>query len=110
MDQIQEAIYRSDVVILVLSPDSIKSPWVLTEICHACERELRENTRVLFPILIDSFELIENWKHPAPDGRDLAYEIRKYFILNFSKWGDPDCYKKAFENLLRSLAQWKGPA
>ena len=36
-------------------------------------------------------------------GKDMAVEVREYFIPDFSTWKDHDAYKKAFDRLLRDL-------
>ena len=39
----------------------------------------------------------------ADTGKDLAREIREYFIPDFSNWTDQESYRKAFDQLLRDL-------
>jgi hypothetical protein len=101
IEQIDEAICRHDKVLLVLSSNSIESPWVETEIYKARERELRENIQVLFPILIGSYSVLDSWKCP------MARDIREYYIPYFTNWKDPESYRRTFERLLLSLAQSK---
>ena len=102
--QIDEAIRVYDKLLLILSPDSMESEWVKAEIFKAREREIREGKRVLFPIRLCSFEALRNWKlFDADTGKDLAREIREYFIPDFSNWKDHDSYKKAFDRLLKDL-------
>jgi hypothetical protein len=80
------------------------SEWVRTEILKAREREIRDNKRILFPISLSSFDALRAWKlFDADAGRDLAREIREYFIPDFSNWKDHDAYKTAFDRLLRDL-------
>jgi hypothetical protein len=58
-----------------------------------------------------SFEKLENWKCPDPKtGRDLAREIRKYFIPDFSNWKDHDSYQEAFQRLVQDLKQSEATA
>jgi hypothetical protein len=102
--QIDEAIRVYDKLLLILSPDSMESEWVKAEIFKAREREIREGKRVLFPIRLCSFEALRNWKlFDADTGKDLAREIREYFIPDFINWKDHDSYKKAFDRLLKDL-------
>ena len=43
-------------------------------------------------------------KYDADTGKDLATEIREYFIPDFSAWKqDEDAYKGSFARLLRDL-------
>ena len=36
-------------------------------------------------------------------GKDLAEEVREYFIPDFSNWKDHDAFEAAFARLLRDL-------
>jgi hypothetical protein len=49
-------------VLLILSPNSIESEWVKTEIANARRREVRDHARVLFPISLAPFEAICDWE------------------------------------------------
>ena len=111
-EQIDEAIRVYDKLLLILSPDSMASEWVKTEIFKAREREIKEGRRVLFPIRLCSFEALRDWNlFDADTGKDLAREIREYFIPDFSNWKDHDAYKLAFDRLLRDLqGEPKAPA
>ena len=103
-DQIDEAIRMYDKLLLILSPDSMASEWVKTEISKARRREIKEGKRVLFPIRLCSFEALRDWEcFDADTGKDSAREIREYFIPDFSDWKDHDAYKKAFDRLLEDL-------
>jgi uncharacterized protein YjbI with pentapeptide repeats len=77
--RIDEAIRLHDKLLLVLSQNSVSSPWVETEVESAFERERKEGRTVLFPIRLDNgvMETDEAW---AADIR------RKRHIGNFSQW------------------------
>ncbi|MGA3372062.1 MAG: toll/interleukin-1 receptor domain-containing protein [Terracidiphilus sp.] len=110
-EQIDEAIRFHDKLLLILSAASMESEWVRTEIFKAREREIREKRRVLFPIRLCSFEELCDWKlFDGDTGKDLAREIREYFIPDFSNWKDHDAYKLAFDRLLDDLHGKPGPA
>ncbi|HET6843924.1 MAG TPA: toll/interleukin-1 receptor domain-containing protein [Candidatus Angelobacter sp.] len=104
-EQIDAAIRIHEKLLLILSPNSIHSEWVKTEIAKARKRELDEKRRVLFPILLDlSFHELREWEcFDADTGKDSAREIREYFIPDFSKWKDHDAYRQSFEKLLKGL-------
>jgi uncharacterized protein YjbI with pentapeptide repeats len=107
-EQIDEAISRHEKLLLILSSNSMESEWVRTEIYKARMRELREKKQILFPIRIAPFETLLEWEYLlAEDGRDLAREIRGYYIPDFTNWSDPDFYRRAFEKLLKSLRRRK---
>lgn len=102
--QIDEAIRLHEKVLLILSPDSMGSEWVKTEIAEARKREVREKKEVLFPVGLVPFGAIRDWEcFDADAGKDSAREIREYFIPDFSEWKEHDKYKKAFERLLGDL-------
>ena len=103
-EQIDEAIRLHDKLLLVLSEHSMSSEWVKTEIRKARQREEKESRQVLFPIRLVGMEAIQEWEcFDADTGKDLAVEIREYFIPDFSNWKDHDSYKEAFDRLLRDL-------
>ena len=49
-------------------------------------------------------EGIQEWKcFDADTGKDMAREIREYFIPDFSKWKDDDSFEAEFKGLLDDL-------
>ena len=103
-EQIDEAIRLHDKLLLILSPASMASEWVKTEVAKARKRELRDHRRVLFPIRLVSFEALRDWEcFDADAGKDSAREIREYFIPDFSNWKDHDSYQEALERLIEDL-------
>jgi hypothetical protein len=84
-EQIDEAIRLHDKLLLILSPHSMESEWVKTEIAKARKREVRDQRRVLFPIRLAPFATLRDWEcFDADTGKDSAREIREYFIPDFS--------------------------
>ncbi len=57
-EQIDEAIRRYERLLLILSPNSMSSKWVKTEIRNARKREVAEKKRVLFPVRLASYEAL----------------------------------------------------
>jgi hypothetical protein len=103
-EQIDEAIRLHDKLLLILSPHSMQSEWVKTEIAKARKRELRDQRRVLFPIRLAPFETLRDWEcFDADTGKDSAREIREYFIPDFSNWKSHDSYQEAFQRLIGDL-------
>lgn len=103
-EQIERAIQFYDRLLLVLSEHSMQSEWVMTEIRNARRVETEEKRRKLFPIRLMDFEAIRKWKcFDAETGKDLAVEVREYFIPDFSNWKDHDAFEFAFKRLLRDL-------
>jgi hypothetical protein len=103
-DQIERAIQLHDRLLLVLSESSMQSEWVMTEILRAREAELKEGRRKLFPITIVEFDKVKAWRRfDADSGKDLAREVREYFIPDFSNWKDHDAFEQAFARLLSDL-------
>jgi len=103
-EQIDEAIRRYERLLLILSPNSMSSKWVKTEIRNAHKREVAEKKRVLFPVRLASYEALREWKlFDGDEGEDLATEIREYYIPDFSEWKNHDLYAREFEKLLRDL-------
>jgi uncharacterized protein YjbI with pentapeptide repeats len=103
-EQIDEAIRLHDKLLLILSPHSMASEWVKTEIAKARKREMRDQRRVLFPIRLAPFETLRDWEcFDADTGKDSAREIREYFIPDFSNWKNHDSYQEAFQRLISDL-------
>ena len=103
-EQIDAAIRMHERLLLILSPNSMDSEWVRTEIRKARKRERTEKKRVLFPVRMVPFDAIRDWElFDADEGKDLAVEIREYYIPDFSNWKSHDSYAKEFNNLLRDL-------
>jgi uncharacterized protein YjbI with pentapeptide repeats len=103
-DQIDQAIRVYDKLLLVLSADSIRSRWVEFEIRQARKREVSEQWRLLFPVRLAGFEAIKAWEcFDADTAKDLATEIREYYIPDFTAWKDHDAFEAAVGRLLRDL-------
>lgn len=103
-DQISRAIQYHDKLLVVLSESSIKSEWVMTEIRKAREVEKKESRRKLFPIRLVDFNTLRTWTcFDADTGKDLAVEVREYFIPDFSNWKNHDAFEAAFAKLLKDL-------
>jgi len=110
-EQIDQAIRVYDKLLIVLSPNSMQSEWVMTEIRKARRLERQEGKRKLFPIRLVGFEAISDWEcFDADVGKDSAAEIREYFIPDFSNWKDNDAFEAAFGRLLRDLKADGPPA
>jgi TIR domain/Pentapeptide repeats (8 copies) len=103
-DQIERAIHMHDKLVLVLSNSSIRSNWVETELRKALQPEQRDRGRKLFPIRLVDMETIRQWKCPDADsGKDLATEVREYYIPDFSHWLVESEFEKEFAKLRRDL-------
>ena len=94
--KIDEAIRLYDKLLLVLSEDSVKSPWVEAEVEAAFEKERKQERTVLFPIRLDDavMDAVEAWA---------AVIRRTRHIGDFRKWKDHDESQKALGRLLRDL-------
>jgi hypothetical protein len=91
-----EAIRVHDKLMVLLSENSVGSPWVEKEVETAFEKERRQSRTVLFPIRLDDavMDTDQAW----------ASDIRRTrHIGDFRDWKNHDSYKKAFDRLLRDL-------
>jgi hypothetical protein len=103
-EQIDQAIRLYDKLLVVLSEHSMASEWVKTELYHARQQEEKEKRRKLFPISLAAYDTLRQWKaFDADIGKDMAREVREYFIPDFTNWKEHDAYQKAFDRLLRDL-------
>jgi TIR domain/Pentapeptide repeats (8 copies) len=95
-ERIEESILRCEKLLVVLSTDSVNSPWVQREVQAGVEKELRQNTTVLFPVRLD--DAIMDCPHAW------ASDIRRTrHIGDFRKWKDHDSFQKSLDRLLRDL-------
>ena len=94
--RIDESIRIYDKLMVVLSENSIRSPWVEEEVEAALEKEQKQNKLVLFPIRLDDavMETDQAWA---------ASLRRTRHIGDFRAWKDHDPCQKSFERLLRDL-------
>jgi len=99
-----------DKLVLVLSQQSIQSEWVMTEIRKARKAELRDKRRKLFPIRLVDMDTLRDWEcFDADTGKDLAAEVREYFIPDFTHWKDHDSFERAFARFLKDLQATETP-
>jgi hypothetical protein len=103
-EQLFSAIQVNDKLLLVLSTHSMQSEWVMTEIHKARDVEKKEKRRKLFPIRLIDYETLRAWTcFDADSGKDLAVEVREYFIPDFSHWKDHGAFEAAFKKLQADL-------
>lgn len=95
--RIDEAIKVHDKLLIVLSKNSINSPWVEKEVEAAFEKESREKRIVLFPIRLDN-KVMETNQAWAADIR------RTRHIGDFTGWKNHKTqYAAEFNKLLQAL-------
>ncbi|MGD0693981.1 MAG: toll/interleukin-1 receptor domain-containing protein [Terriglobia bacterium] len=94
--RIDESIRIYDKLMVVLSANSIQSPWVEEEVEAALEKERKEHKLVLFPIRLDDavMDTQQAWA---------ASLRRTRHIGDFRNWKDHDAYREAYDRLLRDL-------
>lgn len=103
-EQIETAIRVYDKLLIVLSKASLQSEWVMTELRKARKAERQSGKRKLFPVRLVDFETLRDWEcFDADGGKDLAVELREYFIPDFSHWKEHDQFEAAFARLLKDL-------
>lgn len=103
-EQIDQAIQTHDKLLIILSENSLDSDWVMTEIRKARKAEIEHDQRKLFPIRLVNMEFLQDWEcFDADTGKDLAVEVREYFIPDFSNWRDRDAFQLGFGKLLDDL-------
>ena len=103
-EQIDEAIKVYDKLLILLSPNSLQSEWVMTELRKARKAERKTGKRKLFPVGLVDYATLQDWEcFDADGGKDLAVEVREYFIPDFSNWKDHDAFEKGFARLLKDL-------
>lgn len=72
--------------------------------CQDYEALRQSGKRKLFPVRLLDFATLRDWKcFDADSGKDLAVELREYFIPDFSNWKEHDQFEAAFSRLLNDL-------
>ena len=103
-EQIETAIRVYDKPLIVISEASLHSEWVMTELRKARKAERQSGQRKLFPVRLTDIERLRDWEcFDADSGKDLAVELREYFIPDFSHWKEHDQFETAFARLLKDL-------
>lgn len=103
-EQIETAIRIYDKLLIVLSEASLQSGWVMDELRKGFKAERDTGKRKLFPVRLTDYETLERWEcRDSLSGKDLAEEVRQYFIPDFSNWKDHDQFEAAFSRLLKDL-------
>lgn len=99
-DKIRDTIYAAikvrDKLLVILSKDSINSEWLEEEVEKALAEEQKLGKRILFPIRIDD-SVMETDKAFVQKIKNNTH------IGDFTKWKEPEEYKKVFDRLLRDL-------
>ena len=95
-EQIIRALRIQDIVILVLSKNSIDSDWVEHELEIARDKEKEEHRDVLCPIRLD-----DSWKTKVK-GDVLWRQLKKKNVLDFSAW-KTEKLSHQFEKLLDGI-------
>lgn len=95
--QVDRALRLNPTVLVVLSEHSIQSDWVEHEINTARELEKELGRDCLCPVALD-----DSWMSSPWDQR-LMRQVKKYNILDFSKWQDESIFRTTFKKLIDGL-------
>ncbi len=99
-DRIRQTLDKSirthDMLLLVLSENSIGSEWVEKEVETAFEEERKRGKMLFFPVSIDTavMDTKQAWARDIHNSRHIG---------DFTQWKDDKFYQKGFERLLRDL-------
>ena len=73
-------------------------------VCRILSEKPIEKRRKLFPITLTDYATLKKWECLDSDtGEDLAEEVRKYHIPDFSNWKNHDAFERAFARLEKDL-------
>jgi len=102
-EEIETAIRAYDKLLVILSENSVNSPWVEREVQAAFEKERCQSRAVLFPIRLDDAVMDSQ--------RAWAAEIRRVrHIGNFCNWKDEASFQSSLDRLIRDLKSHRLPA
>ena len=95
-EQVFKAIQQQDVVITVLSENSVNSDWVEAELQSARKMEKNESRAIICPIALDN-----SWKSKTDP--IIKLQLSKKLVLDFSEWKDEDRFSTQFKRLIKGL-------
>jgi uncharacterized protein YjbI with pentapeptide repeats len=95
--QIERAITLNPTVLIVLSENSVGSPWVEWEVEQAQKLERKLKRDILCPVALD-----DSWKTCAWSG-PLRSQVQKYHILDFSTWQQAEAFQGQCRRLIDGL-------
>lgn len=94
----------ADKLIVVFSEASLGEDWLVPEICQTRLREKDEDRRILFPVRLATGERIRTWQCQDPETEeDIAAELQKLYIPDFSSWQNAGSFNLAWQRLLSDL-------
>jgi len=99
--QVVRALRIQDIVIVVLSENSINSDWVEYELEMARKKEKEEKRDVLCPVSLD-----DSWKAKI-EGDVLWRQLKKKYVLDFSSWQTEE-FDSQFTKLLDGIKIYYG--
>jgi len=94
---VDRAVRQNQIMLLILSENSVKSDWVEHEARTARELEKELERDVLCPVALD-----DAWKDCRWPER-LREQIMEYHILDFSKWKEKEEFARMFRKLVDGL-------
>lgn len=100
--QVTRALSKQDIVIVVLSKDSVESDWVENELEMSRFKEIQEERDVLCPIAID-MTWQEKTSDPNNPNRTLWRKLREKLVIDFRSW-KTKAFEKPFKQLIDGMA------
>jgi uncharacterized protein YjbI with pentapeptide repeats len=95
--QVERAISLNPTVLIVLSENSVDSPWVEWEVGQAQKQERKLKRDVLCPVALDVSWKACSWSGP------LRSQLEKYHILDFSAWRQAQVFQYQCQKLVDGL-------
>jgi uncharacterized protein YjbI with pentapeptide repeats len=94
---VEHGMRANPVVVVVLSRESVRSAWVEHELSLATRLSRELSRDVLCPIALDDSWKTSDWSGP------LQTQIKKYNVLDFSRWKESPEFAGLFQKLLAGL-------
>ncbi len=97
--QLSKAILENDVLLVILSENSVNSDWVRWEVDSARQQEKTAKRDIICPVTID--RAWASWD----DDPILKREIEKYHILSFEDYSNSGQFEYSVDKLIAGLQQ-----
>lgn len=107
-DHINDGLDRSSKLLVVLSEDSMKSPWVRYEIKQSLQRGPTPSAAGLVAVRLASEDQIRAWELvDTNSGTDLAQAVRDSLVADFEHWQDASAFETSFASVLEGLRRFR---
>lgn len=103
-NQLSGDLRGQEPLIVILSPHSLYSDWLKSEVLHVKQLEQKSNRRLLFPVSVLEDDELAGWEVVDPkSGLDQAVLLRSTGIPSMREWREAELFGFAVKNLAEKI-------